>query len=203
MSYIKRSPLTQTVRASVLNNARFTQSDENGNIVSPNETGKVLNKDTKADIGHGNEFENRYEIEYSEKAGLTQADHNKLFTNPGTLQLEPRDENRSHEFECNDQNEAMQNISAYAYSQISDIAENTYINPSEDGRSGTISVVNKQTGEENTVCSYGLPGNGDINGVDLSSGNSLDGCYSDCSGKEDSCGSVSSEALDNGESNTP
>lgn len=176
MSYIHRAPISKWKREAVERNAEYTQNDGNGNIVSPNGTGKVMDENVKTDIGHRNGFENRYEVEFSEKAGLTQREHNKMFTNPGTLQLEPSDENRSHKFENKDHNDAMQNVSSYAYSQSSDIAANTYINPSEDGKSGNISVVNAQTGEENTLCSYELPGNSDIEGADLSSGNNLDDC---------------------------
>lgn len=159
MSYIKRAPLSQETKERVYDYAARTQMDENGQMVSPNGTGKVISEETKIDIGHRDGFENRYETEFSEKAGLTQEEHNNLFTNPGTLQIEPRDENRSHLYESKDHNDAMQNISAYAYSQDKDIAANTYINPSENGKSGTITVVNAQTGEESTVCTYDLSGN--------------------------------------------
>lgn len=178
MSYVGRTRFSQQTKDDVHSNAELLQKDENGNIVSPNGTGKVITNDTPVDIGHKPGFENRYETEFSSKAGLTQKEHDALFSNPGTLQLEPRDENQSHVFENRDHNDAMQNVSAYAYSQDSDIAANTYINPSEDGNSGTISVVNAQTGEESTVCSYELPGNGDVNGADLSGGNNLNACYS-------------------------
>lgn len=178
MSYVGRTRFSQQTKDDVHSNAELLQKDENGNIVSPNGTGKVITNDTPVDIGHKPGFENRYETEFSSKAGLTQKEHDALFSNPGTLQLEPRDENQSHVFENHDHNDAMQNVSAYAYSQDSDIAANTYINPSEDGNSGTISVVNAQTGEESTVCSYELPGNGDVNGADLSGGNNLNACYS-------------------------
>lgn len=156
MSYIKRAPLSQETKDMVHDYAARTQMDENGQLVSPNGTGKVISEETKIDIGHRDGFENRYETEFSEKAGLTQEEHNDLFTNPGTLQIEPRDENRSHQFENKDHNDAMQNVSAYAYSQDKDITANTYINPSEDGKSGTISVVNAQTGEESMLCTYDL-----------------------------------------------
>ncbi len=159
MSYIKRATLSQETKDRVHDYAARTQMDENGQMVSPNGTGKVITEDRKVDIGHREGFENRNEIEFSEKAGLTQEQHNDLFTNPGTMQIEPRDENRSHLYESKDHNDAMQNVSAYAYSQDSEIAANTYINPSEDGKSGAISVVNAQTGEESTVCTYDLSGN--------------------------------------------
>lgn len=156
MSYIKRAPLSQETKDMVHDYATRTQMDENGQMVSPNGTGKVISEETKIDIGHRDGFENRYETEFSEKASLTQEEHNDLFTNPGTLQIEPRDENRSHQFENKDHNDAMQNVSAYAYSQDKYIATNTYINPLEDGKSGTISVVNAQTGEESMLCTYDL-----------------------------------------------
>lgn len=177
MSYVGRTRFSQQTKDDVRSNAEFLQQDENGNIVSPNGTGQIITNDTPVDIGHKPGFENRYETEFSSKAGLTQKEHDALFSNPGTLQLEPRDENQSHAFENHDHNDAMQNVSAYAYSQDSDIAANTYINPSADGNSGTISVVDAQTGEESIVCSYELPGNGDVDGTDLSSGNTLDTCY--------------------------
>lgn len=159
MSYIHRAPISDDTKEMVWENAEHNQVDENGQMVSPNGTGAVITEDTKVDIGHKSGFENKHEVEFSEKAGLTQEQHNELYTNPGTLQIEPRGENRSHQFENHDHNDAMQNVSAYAYSQDSNIAANTYINPSDDGKSGTISVVNAQTGEESTVCSYELPGN--------------------------------------------
>lgn len=178
MSYVGRTHFSQQTKDAVHSNAEFLQQDESGNIVSPNGTGQVITEDTPVDIGHQPGFENKYETEFSSKAGLTQSEHDALFSNPGTLQLEPRDENRSHAFENHDHNDAMQNVSSYAYSQDSNIAANTYINPSADGKSGSISVVDAQTGEESTVCSYELPGNGDVDGADLSSGNNLEDCYS-------------------------
>ena len=203
MSYINRAPISQEKKGMVKYNAGFTQNDGNGNIVSPNGTSKVINEDTKVDIGHQHGFENRYEVEFSEKAGLTQSEHNAMFTNPGTFQLEPRDENRSHEFENMDHNDAMQNVSAYAYSQNSDIAANTYINPSEDVNSGTISVVNAQTGEESVVCSYEISGNGDIEGVDLLSGNNLDDCCSNFNESEVYSSDDDANAYDDGDADTP
>lgn len=157
MSYIHRAPISDDTKEMVWDNAEHNQVDENGQMVSPNGTGEAITEDTKVDIGHKPGFENKHEVEFSEKAGLTQEQHNELFTNPGSLQIEPRGENRSHQFENHDHNDAMQNVSAYAYSQDSNIATNTYIYPSDDGKAGTISVVNAQTGEENTICSYELP----------------------------------------------
>ena len=165
MSYIHRAPISAETKEMVWENAKHIQVDENGQMVSPNETGKVITEETKVDIGHRNEFENRYEVDFSSKAGLTQEEHNELFTNPGTFQIEPHDENICHLYECKNNNEGMQNVSAYAYSQDSSIAANTYINPSEDGKSGTISVVNARTGEESTVCTYDLNDNNEVNSV--------------------------------------
>ena len=156
MSYIHRAPISDDTKEMVWDNAAHNQVNENGQMVSPNGTSKVIDEDTNVDIGHKPGFENKNEIQFSEQAGLTQQEHNALFTNPGTLQIEPSDENRSHQFENHDHNDAMQNVSAYAYSQDSNIAANTYINPSDDGKAGTISVVNAQTGEESTVCSYDI-----------------------------------------------
>lgn len=193
MSYVGRTRFSQQTKDNVRSNAKFLQQDENGNIVSPNGTGQIITKDTPVDIGHKPGFENRYETEFSSKAGLTQKEHDYLFSNPGTLQLEPRDENQSHVFENHDHNDAMQNVSAYACSQDSDIAANTYINPSADGNSGTISVVDAQTDEESIICSYELPGNGDVEGADLSGGNNLDSCYS--SGDEISDDNANADAM--------
>jgi len=176
MSYIHRAPVTEEAKDMVRENAERTQINENGEMVSPNGTGKVITDDTKVDIGHKPSFENRYEVEFSSKAGLTQEQHNELFTNPGTFQLEPHDENISHVYECKDKNEGMANVSAYAYSQDKSIAANTFINLSEDSKAGTISVVN-ENGEESTICSYELPGNGNVEGIDLTSGNNLDDAY--------------------------
>ena len=166
MSYIHRAPISAETKEIVWENAKHIQVDENGQMVSPNGTGKSITEETKVDIGHRNEFENRYEVDFSSKAGLTQEEHNELFTNPGTFQIEPHDENISHLYECKNNNEGMQNVSAYAYSQDSNIAANTYINPSDGGKSGTISVVNAQTGEESTVCTYELnDNNNEVNSV--------------------------------------
>ena len=172
MSYIHRAPISENTKEMVHNNAARTQINENGEMVSPNGTGKVITDDTKVDIGHDHSFENRYEVEFSSKAGLTQEQHNQIFTNPGTMQIEPQDENRSHQYENKNHNDGMQNVSAYAYSQDKNIAANTFINPSEDGKSGTISVID-ENGQENTICSYALPGNSDVEGANLSSGNDL------------------------------
>lgn len=156
MSYIKRAPISQERKEMIHDNARkFQVADENGNFLSPNGTRRTFTAE-EAEMGHVREFENRYERIFSEKAGLTQKQHNELFTNPGMFQLEPGDENRSHQFECKDKNEAMQNISAYACSEDPDIAARTYINPSADHNSGTISIVNAQTGEEETLSSYSI-----------------------------------------------
>ena len=106
--------MTKSVSGQVRANAAFTQQDENGQVVSPNGTGQVIDGNVQTDIGHVSSFENKYEVKYSEKAGLTQQAHNQMFSNPGQFQVEPSRENRSHAFENHDENDAMMNISAYA-----------------------------------------------------------------------------------------
>ncbi len=189
---IHRTHFTEQVKKDVYTNAERFQKDEHGNIVSPNGTGQIITEDTKVDIGHKPGFESKHEIEFSEKAGLTQKEHDELFSNTGTLQLESSNENRSHKYENHDHNDAMQNVSAYAYSQNSEIAANTYINPSDDNHSGTISIVNAQTGEESTVCSYELPGNSDIDGIEM--GNNLDDCYTSDESYSDSYADADSDS---------
>ena len=106
---IKRAPMTKNVSGQVRANAAFTQQDENGQVVSPNGTGQVIDGNVQTDIGHVSSFENKYEVKYSEKAGLTQQAHNQMFSNPGQFQVEPSRENRSHAFENHDENDAMMN----------------------------------------------------------------------------------------------
>lgn len=172
MSYVHRAPILQETKDITHKYAERTQMNENNELVSPNGTGQVITKNTKVDIGHKEHFENRYEVAFSSRAGLTQEQHNALFTNPGTFQLEPHDENISHEFECKDKNEGMSNVTAYACSQDKNVAANVYINPSEDGKTGTLSTFD-ENGVESTLCTYELPGNGDVEGADLESGNDL------------------------------
>lgn len=192
MSYIKRAPISQKGKDMVWNIAQYTQNDGNGNLISPNGTGKKIDH-SNANMGHPNGMENHHEIEFSESAGITQKQHNQIFGNPCTFQLEPSDENKSHLYECKEHNEGMQNVTAYAASQNRELAENIFINPSGNGR-GTISVQNQETGEFVTLSTYDCPGNSNIEGVDLDSGNDLDDCYSDYNGSnEDTNANVSAE----------
>ena len=172
MSYIHRAPISQETKDRIYEYAERTQINENNELVSPNGTGQFITTDTRVDIGHKEGFENRYEVEFSSKAGLTQEQHNILFSNSGTFQLEPHDENISHDFECKDKNEGMANVTAYACSQDKNVASNVYINQSEDRKSGTLSTFD-ENGMESTLCTYELPGNGDIHGANLESGNNL------------------------------
>lgn len=155
----KRAPLDNETKARIDHNAELFQTNENGEMVSPNGTGQVIDEGTKTNYGHVNSFESRYETAYSDMAGLTQEEHNEMFTNPGQFQVEPEDENKSHEFENHDKNDAMQNISAYACGEDPNIAANTYINPpSAENENWTISVVNAQTGEEHTLSEFQFEG---------------------------------------------
>lgn len=172
MSYVHRAPILQDTKDRTHKYAERIQMNENNELVSPNGTGQVITKNAKVDIGHRESFENRYEVEFSSRAGLTQEQHNAIFTNPGTFQLEPHDENISHEFECKDKNEGMANVTAYACSQDKNVAANVYINPSEDGKTNTLSTFD-ENGVESTLCTYELPGNGDVEGANLESGNDL------------------------------
>ncbi|WP_303053120.1 GH-E family nuclease [uncultured Ruminococcus sp.] len=152
---IKRAPMTKNVSGQVRANAAFTQQDENGQIVSPNGTGQVIDGNVQTDIGHVNSFENKYEVKYSEKAGLTQQAHNQMFSNPGQFQVEPSRENRSHAFENHDENDAMMNISAYACGEDRDIASRTMIIPPENGSDmGTLAVKNAKTGEMEPIATF-------------------------------------------------
>ena len=152
---IKRAPMTKNVSGQVRANAAFTQQDENGQIVSPNGTGQVIDGNVQTDIGHVNSFENKYEVKYSEKAGLTQQEHNQMFSNPGQFQVEPSRENRSHAFENHDENDAMMNISAYACGEDRDIASRTMIIPPENGSDmGTLAVKNAKTGEMEPIATF-------------------------------------------------
>ena len=110
MSYIHRAPISQETKDRIYEYAERTQINENNELVSPNGTGQLITTDTRVDIGHKEGFENRYEVEFSSKAGLTQEQHNILFSNLGTFQLELHDENISHNFECKDKNEGMANV---------------------------------------------------------------------------------------------
>ncbi len=199
MSYIDRAPIPQETRDKVHEYASRTQMNENNEMVSPNGTGKIITDDTKVDIGHQYGMENRYEVEFSSKSGLTQEQHNELFTNPGTFQIEPHDENISHEFECKDHNDGMANVTAYACSQDKDIAANVYINPSEDGMSGTLSTFD-ENGVESTLCTYELPGNGEAEGADLESGNDLSSTDVSTDGSTES--DSDANASDNGDSDS-
>lgn len=180
---ISRAYIPKGNRQMIYNNARIFQTDSDGNMLSPNGTGKIITENTNTHIGHVPSFENKYEVEFSTKAGLTQAEHNKMFTNPGQFQIEPAEENISHEFENHDYNDGMQNVMAYACAEDKNIAARTYINPSQDGQSGYISVVNAKTGEESHVCDYGtptttntttttIPGCESINGMEFGSNSS-------------------------------
>ncbi len=152
---IKRAPMTKNVSGQVRANAAFTQQDENGQIVSPNGTGQVIDGNVQTDIGHVSSFENKYEVKYSEKAGLTQQAHNQMFSNPGQFQVEPSRENRSHAFENHDENDAMMNISAYACGEDRDIASRTMIIPPENGSDmGTLAVKNAKTGEMEPIATF-------------------------------------------------
>lgn len=152
---IKRAPMTKSVSGQVHANAAFTQQDENGQVVSPNGTGQVIDGNVQTDIGHVNSFENKYEVKYSEKAGLTQQEHNQMFSNPGQFQVEPSRENRSHAFENHDENDAMMNISAYACGEDRDIASRTMIIPPENGSDmGTLAVKNAKTGEMEPIATF-------------------------------------------------
>lgn len=154
-AHIKRAPMTKNVSGQVRANAAFTQQDENGQIVSPNGTGQVIDENVQTDIGHVNSFENKYEVKYSEKAGLTQQEHNQMFSNPGQFQVEPSRENRSHAFENHDENDAMMNISAYACGEDRDIASRTMIIPPENGSDmGTLAVKNAKTGEMEPIATF-------------------------------------------------
>lgn len=152
---IKRAPMTKNVSGQVRANAAFTQQDENGQVVSPNGTGQVIDGNVQTDIGHVSSFENKYEVKYSEKAGLTQQAHNQMFSNPGQFQVEPSRENRSHAFENHDENDAMMNISAYACGEDRDIASRTMIIPPENGSDmGTLAVKNAKTGEMEPIATF-------------------------------------------------
>ena len=152
---INRAPMTKSVSGQVHANAAFTQQDENGQIVSPNGTGQVIDGNVQTDIGHVNSFENKYEVKYSKKAGLTQQEHNQMFSNPGQFQVEPSRENRSHAFENHDENDAMMNISAYACGEDRDIASRTMIIPPENGSDmGTLAVRNAKTGEMEPIATF-------------------------------------------------
>ena len=147
--------MTKSVSGQVRANAAFTQQDENGQIVSPNGTGQVIDGNVQTDIGHVSSFENKYEVKYSEKAGLTQQAHNQMFSNPGQFQVEPSRENRSHAFENHDENDAMMNISAYACGEDRDIASRTMIIPPENGSDmGTLAVKNAKTGEMEPIATF-------------------------------------------------
>ncbi len=152
---INRAPMTKSVSGQVRANAAFTQQDENGQIVSPNGTGQVIDGNVQTDIGHVSSFENKYEVKYSKKAGLTQQEHNQMFSNPGQFQVEPSRENRSHAFENHDENDAMMNISAYACGEDRDIASRTMIIPPENGSDmGTLAVKNAKTGEMEPIATF-------------------------------------------------
>ena len=154
-THIKRAPMTKSVSGQVRANAAFTQQDENGQVVSPNGTGQVIDGNVQTDIGHVSSFENKYEVKYSEKAGLTQQAHNQMFSNPGQFQVEPSRENRSHAFENHDENDAMMNISAYACGEDRDIASRTMIIPPENGSDmGTLAVKNAKTGEMEPIATF-------------------------------------------------
>ncbi|MCR4801794.1 MAG: HNH/ENDO VII family nuclease [Lachnospiraceae bacterium] len=155
MSKINRAPLDSITKEQIDRNANLFQRNENDDIVSPNGTGKIITSDVPTHYGHVSGFENRIEIQFSEQAGLTQKEHNEMFTNPGQFQKEPAAENIKHTFENHDLNDAMQNVAAYAYCEDSSIAERTFINPPEHGNTtGTISIVNAQTGIETTLATY-------------------------------------------------
>lgn len=152
---IHRAPISAEKNEKIHNYAMKTQRNENGQLVSPNGTGKELNSETEVQIGHQHSFENRYEVEFSEKAGISQEKHNQLFTNPGQFQIEPADENMSHKFENHDHNDAMQNVLAYAASEDKEIAANMYINPpSNENEQWNISIINAETGEENVLSEF-------------------------------------------------
>ena len=188
---IHRAPISAEKNEMIHDYADRTQRNENGQLVSPNGTGQVMESPSDAQIGHQNSFENRYEIEFSEKAGISQEKHNELFTNPGQFQMEPSKENASHKFENHDHNDGMQNVSAYAASEDKGIASNMYINPpSNENEQWSISIVNAETGEESQLSTF-TP--------DFSSGNDMSDFSS--SGNENSETDSNNSSQDNSSQN--
>lgn len=147
---IKRAPLSKTRHQMIEEQAMKVQVNENGQLISPN-TGRAIEPGEKLDKGHQKYFENRYERNFSEKTERTQQQHNAMFTNPGTFQLEPSNENRSGQYECKNENDAMQNLVGYAGAEDKDLAAHMFINPSE----GIITYENPETGSSNILCTYG------------------------------------------------
>lgn len=136
--------------------AKHTQLNADGQMVSPNGTGKLITSDTKTHDGHIKGMEFRYQKEFSEKNNLSQEEHDNIFEKSSFYQKEPADENFSHKFEEKDHNEGMQNVTMAAFGENHSIGEHIFINQNEDRTAGTIDYENPETGEINNLSTYEL-----------------------------------------------
>ena len=74
-----------------------------------NEKGQFLDANThepiegKYDFGHGYGHEYRLEAQKAEEEGLTQEEFNDRMNNPDYYRIEDPHNNRSHEFECKEE----------------------------------------------------------------------------------------------------
>jgi len=154
MSKLNRPPVWQDTKNMVDSNAKEFQSNENGEIISPNNTGQVVGDD--AHYGHRPGFENKSFVANAEKAGYSQEELNSVTNNAGLYQKEPSKENMSHKYEEKDLNQANLNTYAYMVSKDKELASRTYINIDSDAKHGHLSVVNKETGVESNVGNFSL-----------------------------------------------
>lgn len=154
-----RPYLRTSTKEMINNNAQRTQLNENGQIVDPN-TGEVLGKN--AHNGHVTGMENRGFVNYSNQAGMSQAELNNTTNNAGLYQLESPNGNMGHGSEEPDANATALNTANYCYLENPQYQETTYINPpSAEGEPWTLTVENTQTGEESLVGTF-TPDLGDV-----------------------------------------
>ncbi len=133
MDNIHRPPFSGPLKTAVEKNALILQRDDDGNLVSPNGTGVKLSEvSTNGGHTHGNEF--RYQKNFAERYGLTQAEFQSplLFGNPALFQIEPESENKSHHFEEKNNSEGMANATIYAAGQNPEIMGNLYVEQKEN-----------------------------------------------------------------------
>lgn len=152
MSGNHRPYLRSTTKEMVNQNAQYTQMNEHGQIVDPN-NGQVLGED--AQYGHVTGMENRGFVSYSNQAGMPQSELNDTTNNAGLYQLESPEGNMGHGSEEPDPNETALNTANYCYLENPQYQETTYINPpSAEGEPWTLTTENTQTGVESQVGTF-------------------------------------------------
>ena len=132
--YIKRPAYSGALKATVKKNANILQRDDNGNIVSPNGTGLIINEETPVDGGHRSGYEFRYQKKFAEQVGMSQENFNSpnMFGNPSLYQVEPRCENLSGLYEEHNSAQGSANVAMYAAYQDPDIKARIYVEQNEN-----------------------------------------------------------------------